>query len=124
MKTIFKKVYLLLIFISVNVAQQASEKPFPEVSKNHCVVADKGSKLTGVIVDKRNNEPLVGVEVTLLDCNIKVLSDLDGKFEIENIIPGAHALKIDYISYQSKIENIYIKERDNTYVIRMNNSSY
>ncbi len=116
-----------ILSISTGVIVKASDKPMPEVHNKQCIVSsNNGQKIEGVIVDKLNNEPLAGVEVTLLDCNIKVYTNLDGKFEFENIVPGAHAIKVEYISYQSKIENIYLNDSksNSPWLIKLNNITH
>jgi hypothetical protein len=112
----------MLVLVGSLTTVKASEKPIPEINKNVCIVSD-GTEVKGKVIDKINNEPLVGVEITLLDCDLKVYTDMDGNFVIKNINSGAHVLKVDYISYQSKIENIYIKDQqiDNPYLIRIAN---
>ena len=65
------------------------------------------SIITGTITDKLTGEPLAGVEIKLLDTDIKIYTDFDGKFEMKDIVPGAQAIMVSYISYQDIIENVH-----------------
>ena len=69
--------------------------------------------ISGTILDKLTGEALAGVEVKLLGTEVKVYSDLDGKFEIKNINSGAHAIQVDFISYENVVENVFVN-KDNT----------
>jgi hypothetical protein len=71
------------------------------------------SVISGTITDKLTGEPLAGVEVKLMDSDVKVYTDFDGKFEMKNVTPGAQAIVVSYISYQDIIENV-LAETGNT----------
>ena len=79
-------------------------------SKN---VSSNSSVISGRVIDKLTGEALAGVEVKLMDTDVKTYTDFDGNFEIKNINPGAHALMVDYISYQNLVENV-LAEKSNT----------
>lgn len=64
------------------------------------------SVISGTITDKLTGEPLAGVEVKLLDTDVKMYTDFNGTFEIKDVKPGAHAIMVNYISYQDIVENV------------------
>jgi len=70
-------------------------------------VPSSKSIISGTITDKLTGEPLAGVEVKLMDTDVKIYTDFDGKFEMKNIVPGAQAIMVSYISYQDIIENVH-----------------
>jgi hypothetical protein len=72
------------------------------------------STISGIVYDKLTGEPLAGVEVKLMNSDVKTYTDFEGRFEIKEIQPGAHAVAINYISYQDIVENIYTEAGNNT----------
>lgn len=70
-------------------------------------------KLTGVVCDQNNKEPLVGVRLMLIQNNTMsdgVVTDFEGKFLFENISAGKYTLRVTHIGYESKdITDIIIK---------------
>jgi hypothetical protein len=65
------------------------------------------SIISGTVTDKLTGEALTGVEVKLMDSDVSIYTDFEGKFEIKDVQPGAHAIVINYISYQDLVENIH-----------------
>lgn len=97
--------FVVLIGISVNAA---------DALKVEVKDAKVGNKITGAIVDKITGEALAGVEVKLIGTDIKIYSDLDGKFEIEDVKAGAQAIQVEYISYQNIVENVFVSANETT----------
>ncbi len=56
----------------------------------------------GEITDKETRRPVVGARIVLVGSNpmIAVLTNTDGKFNIENVPIGRHDFKINYLGYQ------------------------
>jgi outer membrane receptor protein involved in Fe transport len=66
-------------------------------------------KIVGRIIDKKNQEPLAGVNIEILDKQIGAASDMDGYFIITNIQPGKYALSISYIGYaNTEVQNVSV----------------
>ncbi len=71
--------------------------------------AQQGGKISGVVRDKQNNEPLPGVNVVVEDTYLGASTDADGSFIILNIPPGNYTLLFEYIGYQAvKLENVRV----------------
>ena len=71
------------------------------VSQSHAnPVAQQGKRLTGTIVDMRG-EPLIGVNVLVKNSNNGAITDVDGKFSIDNVSSDA-VLTISYIGYNTQ----------------------
>ncbi len=71
--------------------------------------------LSGVIVDSKSKESLVGVTVILIGTYKGGVTDLDGKYIVDNIKPGDYSIKINYIGYAERIYNgIRIKSNETT----------
>ena len=101
-----KKTILLSLMAVIGIAINANE---PSAKTENSKTKTTTSAITGTIVDKLTGEPLSGVEVILMDTELKAYTDLDGNFKLQNVFPGAHAIKIDYISYQGAVENIKVE---------------
>lgn len=77
----------------------------------------KGKRITG-IVKNQNAEPVIGASVAVKGTTNGVITDLDGKFEID--VPEKEILVISYIGYKSK--EIVIGKEDHIQVIITENS--
>lgn len=69
------------------------------------------SLLTGIIIDKKSKEPLIGASVTLESSNVlKVTtSDVDGSFKFDHMVPGNYQIKFSYIGYHPLIQNLQVQ---------------
>ncbi len=59
-------------------------------------------KIIGKVIDKTNNEPLIGLIVLVEGTTIGVQTNFDGQYEISNIAPGTYKLIFKYVSYNTK----------------------
>ncbi len=59
--------------------------------------------IRGQVNDATNGEPLIGTSVLIQGTTTGAITDLDGKFSIENVTPGVYNLRISYVSYETKI---------------------
>lgn len=58
------------------------------------------SKIKGVVLDQEELIPLVGANIHLENTLIGTVSDVSGKFEIENLVPGDYFLIVGYVGYE------------------------
>jgi uncharacterized membrane protein len=65
--------------------------------------------ITGKVIDQKTGESLAGAIVEIKGTNIKVYTDLEGNYSIDNIEPGIYSIEINYISYSSKTQNLTIE---------------
>lgn len=72
---------------------------------------NNNSTISGQIFDSADHSELIGVTVKLND--ITVMTDLNGKFKINNLSPGKYMLEISYISFADQKVEISIKENKN-----------
>jgi len=112
-----KKIVSFIISGILCVAIYASEKPSSNVAKAEAKV--ENAIISGVVVDKITGEPLAGVEVKMIGSNEKVFTDFDGNFQFANLPQGAYAIKIDYISYEHVVENVYATKDENPIKIKL-----
>jgi hypothetical protein len=91
--------FLAFLFLTVCAVNASNEPGKPKVDASK-------SMISGTVTDNITGEPLAGVEVKLMDSDVKLYTDLDGKFEIKDMQPGTHYVIINFISYQDLIENV------------------
>ncbi len=74
------------------------------------VNAQSTGSISGSVLDRTNNDMLIGANVVVLGTDFGASTDLDGKYLIKGLNPGKYNLKVSFISYQSvTIENIEVK---------------
>ncbi|MDB5089626.1 MAG: TonB-dependent receptor [Mucilaginibacter sp.] len=70
------------------------------------VLAAAQLSVTGKITDKQTGEALPGATITLSKAVANVVSDVNGKYHIDNLKGGAYTLKVSFIGYQNTSKNI------------------
>lgn len=66
--------------------------------------------LRGSIIDTETGESLIGATAQFVGTSLGSVTDIDGKFSINNIPAGIYVLQVSYIGYQTqKVENVEIK---------------
>ncbi len=73
------------------------------------LLAGTTGKISGIVIDSKTKEPLIGVNVVLVGTNIGTSTDVDGYYVILNISPGTYTVKASYIGYSARtITNVRI----------------
>lgn len=85
-------------FANSNVSNKKEVKKSNETELVANVASRESLQLTGVVVDKKNNETLAGASI-LVDGR-KFYSDLDGKFSVNDVKPGKYEMVVELISYE------------------------
>ena len=82
------------------------------------VWAGTTGKISGNIVDKDTDEPLIGVNVQVFDDSGNLLggaaTDFDGNYFILNIRPGIYKVKASYVGYNSVTQTSVVVSSDRT----------
>jgi len=76
------------------------------LSLNVVVAQDKvqnTGKLSGVLVNRKTQQNLSGLTVTLAPSGAKLISDSTGGFRFTSLLPGAYSIKITGIGIQEKL---------------------
>lgn len=103
MKKLFSTLFLAMMIIPV--FAEGVNKDIRN-SKN----ATEAVVLMGTVVDQSTGEALPGAQVKINGLDQTLYTDLDGNFEIQNILPGSYSIEISLISYQdNKIRDLVIK---------------
>ncbi|MEW6195886.1 MAG: TonB-dependent receptor [Bacteroidota bacterium] len=82
---------------------------------NSIIIAQSHS-IEGKVVDKKDNQPLIGVNVLIDDLKIGTSTNEDGLFEFGNIKPGNYSLKISYIGHKTIIKDVTVPLSEKIYV--------
>lgn len=59
--------------------------------------------IRGIVYDSKNGETLVACQLALQGTTLGAITDLDGKFEIKDVVPGNYNIVFVYISYENLI---------------------
>ncbi|NQU33399.1 MAG: carboxypeptidase-like regulatory domain-containing protein [Bacteroidetes bacterium] len=75
--------------------------------------------ISGQILDKTTGEALAGVKIEFEETVI--YSDLDGNFEINNVVPGTHKINTSLISYNNTSIEVDCKSENKGLEIKLDN---
>ena len=62
-------------------------------------------KISGKIIDKNTNEPLIGANVIIIGTTMGAATDIDGNYFIINIPPGVYEVRASLVGYSSHTFN-------------------
>ncbi len=71
-------------------------------------ISAQSQSIEGKVVDKKDSQPLIGVNVLIDDLKIGTSTNEEGLFEFNNIKPGTYSLKISYIGHKTVIKNVTV----------------
>lgn len=74
------------------------------LSSPFAIWAQNGS-ISGKILDKQNQEPLIGAVVIVNGTEIGTATDIDGIFNLNDLKSGSYSIKISYLGYEEKLIN-------------------
>ena len=77
------------------------------------------NKLSGIITDKENSEPLTGVSVYVPDLLIGIATDEKGRYQLSNLPNGELIIQFSYIGFQTVSKQIYLNRKDRVVNIEM-----
>lgn len=85
---------------------------YVKVTENTFVIIR--SRRTGYIsgsIHEKNNQPLVGATIRVLNKNIGSFTDISGNYELA-LPPGTHQLEVRYVGYKSVVQKISVKPKE------------
>jgi Ca-activated chloride channel family protein len=66
--------------------------------------------ITGTVIEKETNQPVVGATVLVVGTKRGVITDEEGKFVIPNVDPGVYTLKVSHFAYEIlEVVNVEVK---------------
>ena len=77
-----------------------------------CLIAfsalSENYELKGIVKD-RDNEPLIGATVLLVESHQGAMAGFDGSYRIDDIEAGDYTVRVSYIGYQTQVHQLKIK---------------
>ncbi len=76
----------------------------------------------GAVVDKTNDNPIVGAHVVLSSHGKNVaetVTDMDGAFAFESLNPGIYVLTVTHLSYETFTDTVKLEDRNIKLMVRM-----
>ncbi len=73
-------------------------------------------QITGKVIEAESKTPLPGANLLLVGTNRGTVTDVDGRFSIQRVAPGAYSLKVTFIGYEDTTKEINITEKQTTTV--------
>ena len=58
-------------------------------------------KITGKVLDAKTSEPLIGVNILVMQTKLGTVTDVNGNFELTNLNEGKYKLKFSYLGYST-----------------------
>jgi hypothetical protein len=99
----------IISFLTALILIASSTITYSNVITDPTITTNDKAVITGKVIDKITGESLAGALVEIKGTNIKVYTDLEGNYTINNIDPGMYSIEINYISYSSKTQNLTIE---------------
>ena len=62
-------------------------------------MAAHAGDITGVVMDKELNEPLMGASIRIAGTRLGTTADIDGKFRLRNLKKGTYTIEVSYVSF-------------------------
>lgn len=94
------KSFIIFIFnfLLFSIASLANTTTYTDVNVN----------LSGIITDATTKEPLEGANIIIHDLKVRVVSNKDGSYQINNLKAGNYLIEVNYQGFASIIETIEI----------------
>jgi TonB-dependent receptor len=67
------------------------------------------SNIEGYVKDAKTGEPLFGANIMLVGTSMGAATDMNGKYLIQNVLPGTYKIRATYIGYKGQTTEINIK---------------
>ncbi|MEO1099793.1 MAG: TonB-dependent receptor, partial [Bacteroidota bacterium] len=84
------------------------------LSANLLAFQENTGSISGYIKDAKTEEPLIGATVQLVGTTQGGVTDLDGFYQIKNIVPKTYAIEASFIGYKSEVTyNIVVRSGGN-----------
>lgn len=91
-----KELLILFIFMSINVYAQKTIK--------------------GRVYNEKSQEPLSNVLINIRETNKIVLTQLDGSYEVSNILPGVYSMEFSCIGYKTVTKSVFVKNLETNFI--------
>jgi len=73
------------------------------------VIAGTKGKISGTVVEKSNDNPLIGVNIVITNTGLGGVTDKDGNYYILNVPTGEYSLRFSYIGFRTvMVKNVNV----------------
>ena len=76
--------------------------------------AQNTGTITGTVIDRSNNETLLGASVIIDGTSRGASTNMEGSFTIRNVQPGEHTLVATYIGYDRVRKDVVVEAGEET----------
>ncbi|MEM9679771.1 MAG: TonB-dependent receptor [Bacteroidota bacterium] len=84
------------------------------LSTNLLALQENNGSISGYIKDAKTEEPLIGATVQLVGTTQGAVTNLDGFYQIKDIVPKTYAIEASFIGYKSEVTyNIVVRSGGN-----------
>ena len=73
-------------------------------------VGAQTARITGVVIDAANSEPLIGASAFIEQLKTGEVTDAKGNFSIQNLRAGTYTIRFDYMGYASHTERVTLRD--------------
>ncbi|MDO4163205.1 MAG: SusC/RagA family TonB-linked outer membrane protein [Bacteroides sp.] len=67
------------------------------------LVTAQTSTISGIVISEEDQEPVVGASVLVVGTSVGTVTDIDGKFTINNVPGSAKTLKVSFVGMQPRV---------------------
>ncbi|MFZ4455350.1 MAG: TonB-dependent receptor domain-containing protein [Bacteroidales bacterium] len=76
-------------------------------------------RLKGLVKDEETNENIIGCTVLLQGTTKGGVTDMDGKFSIQNVASGTYNLLVQFISYEKQLIKVRVPQGNDSLIIKL-----
>jgi len=70
--------------------------------------------LSGIVVEEKTGDPLTGALIKIRGIEKEYYTDLEGRFSINELIPGKYDIEVSFISFEStELKEIQLDSQNN-----------
>ena len=74
-----------------------------------------GASITGYVKDAKTGDPLFSANVILMGSSMGAATDMNGKYEIQNVSPGTYTIRASYLGYTGQKFQIKVESGKNLF---------
>lgn len=120
MKRLLSAFTVLIVLVSINTNALADNENDKNNSKTNEVAS---TFVKGTVVDQDTKEELTGVKVQIKGTDLNTYTNFMGHFKLEDLTPGKYTVKVSYVSYKEKTEEIDVSiDQENEIEIKLSNA--
>lgn len=97
-----RTVLIIIAALAISSVTYCIEKENPTMDKR------KTTSVVGNVVDKESGESLAGVAIKFSGISQVLYTDLEGQFEIKDVMPGTYEIEADFISYKQTTSKVKV----------------